>query len=155
MKKSVKFEEPEKENIAPPAATKAKGIAKSTEASTGLRARPVRRPAAATASRTVRTTRVASTSEGEEKPKPLSPKKISQMTLNCADSDDELAMDDQDTLRPMMRGSIKPPASTVKPSNLPFRRRRSQLYQPIKSLYRVSSWVALLGGHHPHLGRMR
>ena len=120
VKKTVKFEEPEKENIAPPVAAKAKAAGKTAETATGLRARPVRRPAAASStSRATRTTKETTASETREKPRPLSPKKITQLSLGCADSDDELAMDDQDTLKPMMRSPVKPPANIVQPINLP------------------------------------
>ncbi|KAH8899275.1 hypothetical protein GQ53DRAFT_305655 [Thozetella sp. PMI_491] len=124
VKKTVKFEEPEKENVIPAASTKTKAAPKTTETGTGMRAKPVRRAAAATTTttttaKTTRSTRTASTSASEpEKPKPLSPRKISQMELNGADSEDELAGDDRFTLKPMMRGPVKPPISAIKPVGL-------------------------------------
>src|ERR1700710_2002242 len=84
-KKSVKFEEPDKENIAPPPAN-AKGKAKVAE--TGLKAKPVRKPTTTT----TRATRGrAKIEEKEHKSSPLSPKKATQVATVKDQSDDELA----------------------------------------------------------------
>ncbi|KAK3329537.1 hypothetical protein B0H66DRAFT_634704 [Apodospora peruviana] len=108
VKKTVKFEEPEKENIAPSSITAGKGSSKPSEPASGLRARPMRRPGVA--GRTARGVRsTASASAKGEKPLPLSPKKVNQLTLNKPeDSDDELGMNDKPPVRPLMRHPIKP-----------------------------------------------
>ncbi|KAK3694637.1 hypothetical protein B0T22DRAFT_397481 [Podospora appendiculata] len=130
MKKTVKFEEPEKENIAPsrPAtaasrAPKASASAPAPEPVSGLRARPMRRPATAgralrgtkstattTTTTTATTAKVKASAAGdkEDKPLPLSPKKVNQMATNKspADSDDELG--EKTPVRQLMRNPIKP-----------------------------------------------
>lgn len=104
VKKTVKFEEPEKENMVPARAsasgtsTKTRSTKASTPTTAGLRGKPVRK-GATTISRTARSTRSASgtTTQGDkdDKPMPLSPKKVNQLTMNRADSDDELGMDEK------------------------------------------------------------
>ncbi|KAK3393714.1 hypothetical protein B0H63DRAFT_25413 [Podospora didyma] len=113
LKKSVKFEEPEKENIAPAAGRKV--TAKAPEpapATTGLRGKPIRRPGTAGRATAARSTRSAPTVSDikEDKPIPLSPKKINQLSMSRADSDDELAMDEKAPVRRLKKGPIKPPA---------------------------------------------
>ncbi|KAM7193582.1 hypothetical protein V8F20_008355 [Naviculisporaceae sp. PSN 640] len=112
IKKSVKFEEPEKENIAPRLAGASK--TKASEHTSGLRARPIRRPAAAgrPAKGTAKST--SSASEKGEKPLPLSPKKVNQLTINKADSDDELAMNEKPAIRSLLKNPIKPSAGNKK-----------------------------------------
>lgn len=131
VKKSVKFEEPEKENIEPAPAKTTRGKAPAEAATTGLRAKPVRRTAAA--STTVRTaTRAgAAKTSGQDskydKPTPLSPKKVTQMAMhnratttsshgsNVPESEDELAADEKTPAKPKtkalsgtrVRGGIK------------------------------------------------
>lgn len=92
-KKTVKFQEPDKENIEP--TIKAK-----EPASTGLRGRPTRRGAAA------RTTRAAVKASTK---KPLSPKKVTQMPVSKDESEDELAGDSP--VKPMMKSPLKLPSS--------------------------------------------
>ncbi|KAL8400728.1 hypothetical protein RB594_000943 [Gaeumannomyces avenae] len=129
VKKSVKFEEPEKENLAP-TAPKAKRV-KATPApapaavvaepaTTGLRARPLRRAAAAAPSAPARATRggakptAAPAAQKEERPlTPLGPKRITQLArAKNADrgdeSDDELAGDDEASQRPLMKSPVRP-----------------------------------------------
>ncbi|KAI1375381.1 hypothetical protein F4677DRAFT_422671 [Hypoxylon crocopeplum] len=110
-KKTVTFQEPEKENKLPAAATKGKG--KITESATGMRAKPVRKPIA-----TGRTTRAAARSTTSEKKdkSPLSPKKDAQnLSLSRdADSDDELATLEKTPLKPLMKSPVKPPTSARK-----------------------------------------
>ncbi|KAK3936006.1 hypothetical protein QBC46DRAFT_357827 [Diplogelasinospora grovesii] len=114
VKKTVKFDEPEKENIAPPAVSTARSSTKASEAAaSGLKAKPVRRAAGATAATKGRATRAAaSTRQKEEKPSPLSPRKVNQITaLNSSkgtDSEDELAFDEKTPLRASARRPIKP-----------------------------------------------
>ncbi|CAG8971419.1 hypothetical protein HYALB_00002001 [Hymenoscyphus albidus] len=111
-KKSVKFEEPDKENVLPVAAG-AKGKGKAAEASTGLRAKPVRKPAAA--ARATRGRGKATTDEKEEKEEkssPLSPKKATQVGATKGHaSDDELAIAEKTPMQPLMKSPVKPPGS--------------------------------------------
>ena len=119
VKKTVKFEEPEKENIIPAATTSKGRAAKASEPAAGLlRAKPVRRPAAA--GRATRAAKSAILAEEKyEKPAPLSPKKVTQLALNnrAADSEDELAADEKTPVaRPRMRaGPAKLPVRLTKP----------------------------------------
>lgn len=102
-KKSVKFEEPDKENIVPTVAKDNK--IKVAETATGLRAKPVRKPAAATRATRGR----AKVEEKEEKSSPLSPKKPTQVTMSKeSTSDDELATTEKTPMRPLMKSPIKP-----------------------------------------------
>ncbi|KAI0473971.1 hypothetical protein GGR56DRAFT_649837 [Xylariaceae sp. FL0804] len=113
VRKTVTFQEPEKENLVPANAGKAKN--KTTEPSaTGMRAKPVRKPA--TAGRTTRASaRAATTGEKKEKT-PLSPKKGGQNrpVYRDASSDDELAGYDETPLKPLMRSPVKPPGGARK-----------------------------------------
>lgn len=111
VKKTVKFEEPEKENIAPTNAPAAKKSAKTSTpvaAAAGLRGKPVRKAAT---SRTARNTRSAApataASEKEEKPMPLSPKKINQLAMNRIESDDELGMDEKVPVSRLRKAPVK------------------------------------------------
>ncbi len=100
-KKTVKFEEaPEqdKENIIPSLNSKDKG--KDVEVGTGLRAKPVRKPAASTRGR-------AKTVAGTEKT-PLSPKKATQVaTAKDAVSEDELATMEKTPMKPLAKSPVK------------------------------------------------
>lgn len=108
-KKSVKFEEPDKENI--PIEITAKGKAKA-EPATGLRAKPVRKPAAAAATTTARATRGRAKNTVEEKTSPLSPKKATQVaTAKEPVSEDELATMEKTPMKPLMKSPMKPPSS--------------------------------------------
>ncbi|KAK0657228.1 hypothetical protein B0T16DRAFT_401219 [Cercophora newfieldiana] len=111
VKKTVKFEEPEKENIVPIEAAEGKTSTKAGESTTGLRAKPVRRPAAA-ASRPARSAKTNTTTG--DKPIPLSPKKVNQLSLSRADSEDELAPNDKIPARPLRKGPIRPPTGAKK-----------------------------------------
>ncbi|KAI2616090.1 hypothetical protein GGR54DRAFT_611156 [Hypoxylon sp. NC1633] len=116
VKKTVSFQEPEKENRLPPP-TKGKGKAKATAPATGMRAKPVRKPA--TTGRTTRASaRTATTSEKRDK-SPLSPKKDAQnLSLSRdvdSESDDELATLEKTPLKPMMKSPVKPPTGVRKP----------------------------------------
>lgn len=118
VKKSVSFQEPEKENVVPAAATtttttsKAKG--KKAETATGMRAKPVRK-AAGTAARATRANTRTTTSDDDkkEKPAPLSPKKdtLNRSLSRDSDSDDELATYEKTPLKPMMKSPVKPPSA--------------------------------------------
>ena len=109
-KKTVKFEEPDKENIVP-IEVNAKGKAKAAEPATGLRAKPVRKPAATTTTRATRG-RAKNTVEEKEKTSPLSPKKATQVaTAKEAVSEDELATAEKTPMRPLMKSPMKAPGS--------------------------------------------
>ncbi|SPQ17967.1 3189078f-11c6-4b2d-b040-843fb01c3d55 [Thermothielavioides terrestris] len=115
IKKTVKFEEPEKENMVP--ATK---TAPTTGTAAGLRGKPVRKAASATAARSSRSTRAAASTaeptEKEEKPAPLSPKKVNQLVLNLrVESDDELGMDEKVPVKRLKKLPIKPALGATKP----------------------------------------
>ena len=105
VKKSVTFEEPDKENTEP--------LSKAKEApAPGIRGRPARRGGAAcargtrTASTTV-ATKAAETKLAEKKP--LSPKKVTQMPFSRVDdSEDELA-GEHTPVKPMQKSPVKPP----------------------------------------------
>ncbi|KAI0007741.1 hypothetical protein F4779DRAFT_590430 [Xylariaceae sp. FL0662B] len=111
VKKTVTFQEPEKENMVPNPAAKPKR--KTTETATGMRAKPVRKPAAA--GRTTRASAKATTTSTEDKKEksPLSPKKDVQNRPMSRDagSDDELATVEKTPLKPMMKSPVKPPSS--------------------------------------------
>lgn len=104
-KKTVTFEEPDKENIIPQEIN-AKG-----KPETGLRAKPVRKPAATTA----RATRGRAKTLAEEKPErqsPLSPKKATQVaTAKESVSEDELASNEKTPMKPLSKSPMKPPGS--------------------------------------------
>jgi hypothetical protein len=107
-KKSVKFEEPQeqdKENIIPE--TVAKGKSKEAEIGTGLKAKPVRKPAVST--HTVRGR--AKTASGEEK-LPLTPKKATQVaTAKDNVSEDELATMEKTPMKLLTKSPAKAPGS--------------------------------------------
>ncbi|KAI0126908.1 hypothetical protein BJ170DRAFT_596472 [Xylariales sp. AK1849] len=108
VKKSVTFQEPEKENMIPADAVKAK--TKATESATGMRAKPVRK--AVTGTRATRASaRTASTEDKKDRPTPLSPKKDGQNRplSRASNSDDELATYEKTPLKPMMKSPVKPP----------------------------------------------
>lgn len=113
-KKSVKFQdtaELDKENAIPT------GKGKAPVASvTGLRAKPVRKPAAAPR---VTRGRARATSESDQtKPKsPLSPKKVTQVAVaKDVSSDDELATMEKTPMKPLMKSPMKPPTNTLSPA---------------------------------------
>ncbi|KAK8103770.1 uncharacterized protein PG998_010803 [Apiospora kogelbergensis] len=131
VKKSVSFQEPEKENVMPAAAattatatttTATKTKEKKPETATGMRAKPVRK-AAGTATRATRASTRTTTGEDDkkEKPAPLSPKKdtLNRSLSRDSDSDDELATYEKTPLKPMMKSPVKPP-STFKMIDLGF-----------------------------------
>lgn len=116
VKKTVKFEEPDKENQIPASGPKRKtAAAKPAETTTGLRAKPVRKPAAA--ARATRITRIGANDTNEEKqPKPLGPKKVTQMSMvRDVDSEDELAMD-RTPAKAFHKSPVKAPASGKAPT---------------------------------------
>jgi len=118
-KKTVTFEEPEKENIVPAAASKGKAVAKATDSAAGMRAKPVRR-AVATTARATRTTRAGAVDPEAKAPLPLSPKKVTQIRLpRDVESDDELGAVDKFPPKPLSRNQIKPPVlgGASKPSD--------------------------------------
>lgn len=107
-RKIVKFEEPDKENIVPPPANM-KGKTKAGEAGAGLKAKPVRKPAATT---TRGTRGRAKVEEKEQKSSPLSPKKATQVaTAKDHSSDDELAINEKTPMKPLMKSPVKAPGS--------------------------------------------
>lgn len=109
-KKRVKFEEPDKENILPP--TRAKPKAAGT--ATGLRAKPVRKPASSATASTRATRARAKPGQDEkvEKPLPLSPKKATQVNANKGQSsEDELSTTVKTPMKSLMKSPVKPPGS--------------------------------------------
>lgn len=114
VKKSVTFDEPEKENMAPAGAPATRAPTKPATATTGLKAKPVRRPATASAPAATRATRGVKTAATGEKPTPLSPKKVNQLTSTHADSDDELAPSDRLATKPLRKNPIRPPGAGKK-----------------------------------------
>ncbi|KAG9242304.1 hypothetical protein BJ878DRAFT_178814 [Calycina marina] len=103
-RKSVKFEEPDKEN-AIPVVGRLKGKSK-VEVATGLKAKPVRRVATTMG----RSTRCRPKVE-EQKSSPLSPKKVTQIAVAKDQSDDELATTEKTPMKPFMKSPIKAPGS--------------------------------------------
>ncbi|XXH05963.1 hypothetical protein Hte_012406 [Hypoxylon texense] len=112
VKKTVTFQDREKENLLPTTVPKGKG--KAVESATGMRAKPVRKPAAG--GRTTRASaRTGTTTEKRDK-SPLSPKKDAEnLSLSRdADSDDELATLEKTPFKPLMKSPVKPPNSAKK-----------------------------------------
>ncbi|KAK2036682.1 hypothetical protein LZ31DRAFT_636446 [Colletotrichum somersetense] len=108
VKKTVTFQEPEKENIAPDASKK---TTDKPATGTGLRGRPVRKPPVPKAPRVIKTP-AADTSTSKSEKTPLSPKKVTQVPMPRDCSDDELAGPDTPP-RPMMKSPTKPPAGAL------------------------------------------
>ncbi|QSZ35265.1 hypothetical protein DSL72_008134 [Monilinia vaccinii-corymbosi] len=109
-KKRVKFEEPDKENIIPSIRAKPKAA----ESVTGLRAKPVRKPASSATASTRATRARAKPGQGEkvEKPIPLSPKKATQVNAQKGQSsEDELSTAVKTPMKPLMKSPVKPPGS--------------------------------------------
>lgn len=107
VKKTVKFEEPDKENMAP---QEPKKDSKKEPAAAGIRGRPARR-GGATAARSTRKTTKSSEKSGK---KPLSPKKVTQMPMQRDDeSEDELAAIGHSPIKPMKKSPVKPPSSVA------------------------------------------
>ncbi|KAI2641129.1 hypothetical protein GGS21DRAFT_357908 [Xylaria nigripes] len=113
LKKTVTFEEPEKENLQPNSAT----AATTNSIATGMRAKPVRKPALS--GRTTRASARAATAETTEK-KPLSPKKdVQNRSLSRdAGSDDELATYEKTPTKPLNQSPVRPP-NTINTLELP------------------------------------
>ncbi|KAK1988638.1 hypothetical protein LZ30DRAFT_577735 [Colletotrichum cereale] len=109
VKKTVTFQEPEKENIAPDANKK---TTDKPTTGTGLRGRPVRKPPVPKAPRLIKTPAAAASSTSKSEKTPLSPKKVTQVPMPRDFSDDELAGPDTPP-RPMMKSPTKPPASAL------------------------------------------
>lgn len=106
-KKTVKFQEPGQENVIP-AATKEK---KEAEVGTGLRAKPVRKPATAATRATRGRAKVEEKSQGSS---PLSPKKVTQVGATKeggSGSDDELSTTIKTPMKPLMKSPVKPTGS--------------------------------------------
>ncbi|KAF4121738.1 AT hook [Geosmithia morbida] len=122
VRKTVKFQDTGKENVAPGA--KKEPVATATTTG-GIRGRPARRGGSTTAVRSTRkpATQAASKSEDKkEKKKPLSPRKVTQVPMQRAnESEDELAGDDNDDNddepKPLMMSPIRPPLSSAKSSS--------------------------------------
>ncbi|KAH7153140.1 hypothetical protein EDB81DRAFT_931582 [Dactylonectria macrodidyma] len=100
VKKSVKFQEPDKENIEP-------AIEANEPVNGGLRGRPAKRGTAVG----TRTTRAAVRTATTDK-KPLSPKKMTQMPVSKDESEDELA-GESTPIKPLMKNPIKPRINTI------------------------------------------
>lgn len=104
--KTVKFAEPDKENVVP---VMAKGRAKKVE--TTAKPKPIRKPSVST--RATRGNVKLQADESVEKPMPLSPKKSTQISSGREASDDELATDRHTPMRPLLRSPIKAPGSAM------------------------------------------
>lgn len=116
VRKAVKFQEPDKENDGP-------GIPKGASTG-GMRARPARRAASTSA----RTTKATIKSTAGPLPKPLSPKKVTQLPIARMDSsEDELAGGDT-PLKRMQKQPLKPP------SDLPVSPRKPELTQAFEDV---------------------
>lgn len=121
-KKTVTFAEPDKENVVPITGARKRATAtKPAEApaTTGMRAKPVRKPAGTSrAARTTATKKATKETESKKKqPMPLSPRKVSQLSANRdadVDSEDELAMD-RAPARPFQRSPVKPTGTVKRP----------------------------------------
>lgn len=110
-KKSVKFQEPDKENVAP--CVTAKVVSKSVEVATGLKAKPVRKPARVTRGRT----KIGS---AVDKKSPLSPKKATQITTSKETiSEDELSTMEKTDMKPLMKSPVKAPGKPFSDSKKP------------------------------------
>jgi hypothetical protein len=108
LKKTVKFEEPDKENIVP-APSNVKGKAKVAVTGTGIRAKPVRKPAATITARATRGRPKSSVEEKSGKVSPLSPKKATQVSVAREQvSEDELATSEKTPMKPFMKSPLKP-----------------------------------------------
>ena len=113
--KKVKFQqdEPDKENIP----IEADAPKKSAMKATGLKAKPVRKPAgarAATRSRKV-TEEVDGTRETkEDKSLPLSPKKVTQVAKSSSISSEDELSGEKSPIRALSRSPIKGPASPIR-----------------------------------------
>ncbi|KFA55006.1 hypothetical protein S40293_02366 [Stachybotrys chartarum IBT 40293] len=100
-RKTVTFQEPDKENLQPPP--------KAKEPTTGgLRGRPVRRGATVGS----QAAKAAEMSSDRVQKKPLSPKKVTQVPVSKEDDDsseDELAANDKTPVVALLKSPIKPP----------------------------------------------
>lgn len=97
----------DKENVPLPAKLPEKGALKAT----GLKAKPIRKPASA---KTGNRGKKAAKPAGNEESRPLSPKKATQVAKSSpACSEDELGSD-KTPVRPLSRSPIKPPMSVVR-----------------------------------------
>lgn len=97
----------DKENVPLPAKLPEKGALKAT----GLKAKPIRKPASA---KTGNRGKKAAKPDGNEESRPLSPKKATQVAKSSpACSEDELGSD-KTPVRPLSRSPIKPPMSVVR-----------------------------------------
>jgi hypothetical protein len=119
VKKTVKFQEPEKENIAP--STSSKVAPSKPTGAAGLRSKPIRRATTPTTNSIPPTTASRATQAAskpaatQEKPgkAPLSPKKVTQIPLSRDGSEDELATMEKTPLKPLMKSPVKPPAGIL------------------------------------------
>lgn len=123
VKKTVTFAEPDKENVVPVTGARKTAATKTAEPpASGLRAKPVRKPAGT--GRTTRTTATKKSSakdtDNKKATMPLSPKKVSQLSVNRdldVDSEDELAMDGTPA-RPFHRSPVKPTMGRKRPTKM-------------------------------------
>lgn len=120
VKKTVTFAEPDKENVIPVTGARKTAAPKPADApATGLRAKPVRKPAGTgRATRTTATKKPTKTTGDKQASMPLSPKKVTQLSVNRdgdPDSEDELAMD-RTPARPFQRSPVKPAVGGKRPT---------------------------------------
>ena len=111
-KKKVTFQEPtgqDKENRPMPTATSRK------DGTAGLRANPVKKPAVPKSSLKGKKADVSKPAEESEPPKPLSPKKVKQLTKSDSNSsEDELTVAQKTPSKSLQRSPMKPPMSIHK-----------------------------------------
>lgn len=122
-KKTVSFQEPEKENAVLPPHSKAKVAKPESDSATGMRAKPVRKTASATrATRASARTTTSTTTTKRAKPIPLSPQKDApnRPLSRSSNSDDELAAYEKTPLKPLMKSPVKPPHNKKIDNNLAF-----------------------------------
>lgn len=122
VKKTVTFEEPDKENVLPVTGARKAVAPKPADASaTGMRAKPVRKPAGTgRATRTTATKKLTKNAADKQAQMPLSPRKVTQLSVNRerdADSEDELAMDRTPT-RPFQQSPVKPAVGSKHPTKI-------------------------------------
>ena len=104
----------DKENVPLPTKPSEKGVLRAT----GLKAKPIRKPA----STRINTRGKKTEKPTDEEPRPLSPKKVIQIAKsNSVSSEDELGSE-KTPVRPLSRSPVKPPVSAIRESERPASR---------------------------------
>ncbi|KAG8533104.1 uncharacterized protein KY384_001887 [Bacidia gigantensis] len=129
-KKKVQFQdEPDKENVP----IEPEGPKKSAMKITGLKAKPIRKPAATKA--TARGKKTAQKGSSDTVPNssadlPLSPKKVTQVAKTPSTSEDELAVDNT-PVRALSRSPVKVKTSPLKAITSPSKQASTQITVPV------------------------